>query len=175
MASCAEPLPTARGRCDRIREWRPAIDAISFDVHQADRLNRDRSTNTARPTLGDGVIDLEDFIAAALTSIVRGIRNAQADSDLGRFVAPLLQGNKRNDFGNFHLKNDETRQATVVQFDVQVGTETTTVADGKGGVRARLVVVDVELGGGRSSSAGATSLHRLQFNVPVEIPSTDSP
>ena len=68
------------------------------------------------------MIDLEDFIAAALTSIVRGIRNAQADSDLGRFVAPLLQGNKRNDFGNFHLKNDETRQATVVQFDVQVGT-----------------------------------------------------
>jgi hypothetical protein len=119
--------------------------------------------------------DLEDFIDAALTSIVRGIRRAQADPELGSFVAPLLQGPKRNDFGNFHLKNDETRQATVVQFDVQVGTETTTVTEGKGGVRARLVVVDVDLGGGRNSSAGATSLHRLQFNVPVEIPSMQSP
>jgi len=124
------------------------------------------------------MIDLEDFIAAALTSIARGIRSAQTDAEFGGYVAPLLQGEKRNDFGNFHLKNDQSRQATVVQFDVQVGTESTTVTEGKGGLRARLVVVDLEVGGGRSGSAGATSLHRLQFNVPVEIPSngvTDPP
>ena len=116
------------------------------------------------------MIELDHFIHEALTSIVAGIRRAQADPEFGQYVAPLLQGDRRNDFGNFHLKGDQTRQATVVQFDVQVGSESKSEMAGKGATRARLVVVDFELGGQGTSSTGATNLQRLQFNVPVEIP-----
>jgi|GEM_PF-3230915 len=116
------------------------------------------------------MIELDEFVEATLVSIVKGIQRAQQDEEVGSFVAPLLQGEKRNDVGNFHLKNDETRQATVIQFDVQVGTQAATEAEARGGLKARLVVVDVDLGGGGSSTSGATSTHRLQFAIPVEIP-----
>ena len=116
-------------------------------------------------------MELDEFIEATLMSIVRGITRAQADSAVGSFVAPLLQGKRRNDVGNFHLKGDKSRQATVVQFDVQVGTESTRQLEGKTGVKARLYVVDVDLAGGGTSVTGATRTHRLQFAIPIEIPS----
>jgi hypothetical protein len=63
------------------------------------------------------MIELSEFIAEAVTSIVRGIQQGQA-SDVGDHIAPLIQGEKRNEYGNFHLKDDPSNQATIVQFDV---------------------------------------------------------
>lgn len=98
-------------------------------------------------------------------------KKGRADPDVGSFIAPLIQGKRRNDVGNFHLKGDDTRQATVVRFDVQVATEESTGREGGGSVKARLVVVDVSLAGGGTSSDQRSSLHRLEFAVAVEIPS----
>jgi hypothetical protein len=120
------------------------------------------------------MIELDEFIQMTLLSIVRGIRGAQGDEQFGLFVAPMLRGEKRNDVGNFHLKDDTSRQATVIQFDVQVATQSTSQVDGRGGLKARLYVVDVDLGGSGSSTSGSATTHRLQFAIPVEIPNPRS-
>lgn len=116
------------------------------------------------------MIELHDFISEAVTSIVRGIKQGQAASDVGDHIAPLIQGEKRNEHGNFHLKDDQANQATIVQFDVQVTTEGETEgkADAKG--KFRLYVVDLEVGGGGKVVNKASSQHRLQFAIPIKIP-----
>jgi hypothetical protein len=120
------------------------------------------------------MIPLDDFIAQALTSIVQGIQKGQA-SPVGDHIAPLIQGESRNQHGNFHLKGDTANQATIVQFDVQVATEAQKEGGGvvKGGFK--LYVVDVELGGDGKLSSKTSHLHRLQFAIPVKIPLRNTP
>lgn len=115
------------------------------------------------------MLELDDFIAEAMTSIVRGIRKGQA-SDVGDHIAPLIQGNSRNEFGNFHLKGDSSNQATIVRFDVQVGTEIRKEGEGTGKGKVRLYVVDLELGAGGKLSSQSSNVHRLQFAIPLKIP-----
>ena len=47
------------------------------------------------------MIELDDFICEAVTSIIRGIKKGQ-ESDVGEYIAPLIQGKQRNNYGNFH-------------------------------------------------------------------------
>lgn len=115
------------------------------------------------------MIQLDDFISEALISIVQGIRKGQ-DSAIGDHIAPLIQGEDRNAHGNFHLKGDESNQATIVQFDVQVATEMNTATEGGAQVKFRLYVVDADLGGEGTRSTKASNIHRLQFAIPVKIP-----
>jgi hypothetical protein len=65
------------------------------------------------------MIELDVFTEETLKSVVRGIKRVQDDSELGQFVAPLLQGEKRNDFGNvpieiptFRSKDDHTEKSS---------------------------------------------------------------
>ena len=116
------------------------------------------------------MLDLEDFIAETMTSIVRGIRKGQSDAEVGDHIAPLIQGEKRNDFGNFHLKGDDSNQATVLQFEVSVAAKATESEDGTGKVKARLYVVDFEVGGDKKGMAESSSIHKLKFAIPVKIP-----
>jgi hypothetical protein len=118
------------------------------------------------------MVGLDEFIAAAMSEIVRGIQIAQ-EGDVGDHIAPLIQGEKRNDFGNFHLKNDPSNQATIVQFDVQVTTELDNEGTGSGKGKFKLFVVDVEVGVGGKVASKSSNLHRLQFAVPVKIPVRD--
>jgi hypothetical protein len=115
------------------------------------------------------MIELDDFIAEALTSIVQGIRKGQ-ESAVGDHIAPLIKGKDRNAHGNFHLKGDDSNQATIVQFDVQVATELNKTAGGSAKGKVRLFVVNAELGGEGNFATKASNLHRLQFAIPVKIP-----
>ena len=115
------------------------------------------------------MINLDDFIAEALTSIVQGIKKGQ-EMEVGDHIAPLIQGKDRNVHGNFHLKGDKSNQATVVQFDVQVGTEMDESCEGGAKGKFRLFVVNAEFGAGGKLSTKASNLHRLQFSIPVKIP-----
>jgi hypothetical protein len=119
------------------------------------------------------MIELNDFIAEAVTSIVRGIQQGQA-SDVGDHIAPLIQGEKRNEFGNFHLKGDTSSQATIVQFDVQVTTERHTEGDANAKAKFRLYVVDLQISGSGKREGKSSNLHRLQFSIPIKIPNPDA-
>jgi hypothetical protein len=115
------------------------------------------------------MVTLSDFIAEAMTSIVRGIQQGQA-TDVGDHIAPLIQGEKRNEHGNFHLKDDTSNQATIVQFDVQVATETQAGAGAEVKGKTWLYVVDFKAGGWLKLHRKSSQLHRLQFAIPVKIP-----
>jgi len=115
------------------------------------------------------MIELDEFIAGALSSIVSGIRKGQA-TDVGDHVAPRIQGKRRNEHGNFVVKDDTTRQATIVQFDVQVASESQKEGAASSKAKFRLFVVDAELGGDGKVVSNSSNLHRLQFAVPVMIP-----
>lgn len=116
------------------------------------------------------MVELEDFIAETVTAIVRGIQKGQMDPEVGDHIAPLIQGEKRNDVGNFHLKGDDSNQATVLQFEVSVGAKTTEAKGGAGKAKARLFVIDFEVGGDTKGNVEATSVHKLKFAIPVKIP-----
>lgn len=115
------------------------------------------------------MVELDDFIAEAMTAIVHGIQKGQ-ESDVGDHIAPLIQGTKRNDYGNFHLKADRSNQATIVQFDVQVATEFQAEGTGSGKASFKLYVVDLEIGAGGGTATKSSNLHRLQFAIPIKIP-----
>ncbi|WP_342234559.1 hypothetical protein [Inquilinus sp. OTU3971] len=119
------------------------------------------------------MVGLDEFIAGVLTAIVRGIKQGQA-SDVGDHVAPLISGHQRNDYGNFHLKGDGSNQATIVQFDVQVATESASEGTGTGKGSFRLYVVDIEIGAGGKAATKSSAVHRLQFAIPLKIPVTRS-
>lgn len=116
------------------------------------------------------MLELEDFISESMISIVKGIKKAQADPLVGDHIAPLLQGEKRNDFGNFHLKGDTANQATVLQFEVSVGVTSTDGGGASGKAKAKLIVVEIEAGGEVKSQREHATSHRLKFAVPIRIP-----
>lgn len=115
------------------------------------------------------MLELEDFIAETMISIVRGIQKGQ-ESEVGEYIAPLIQGSQRNDFGNFHLKDDDTNQATVLQFEVSVSAKTMDSQGETGEVKAKLFVVDIGVGGDKKSQLESSSLQKLKFAIPITIP-----
>lgn len=118
----------------------------------------------------DGKLELDEFIAMAVTSIVSGIKKGQADKDIGDHIAPLIQGEGRNERGTFHIKGDTSNQATIVQFDVQVTTEAKSGGEVEGKGKFRLYVVDLEVAAKGELATKSSSLHRLQFAIPIKIP-----
>ena len=115
------------------------------------------------------MLELEDFISETMTSIVRGIKKGQK-SDVGDHIAPLLQGKKRNEFGNFHLKDDDSNQATILQFEVSIGAKSVETKDGAGKAKAKLFVVDFEVGGDKKGQVETSSVQKLKFAIPIKIP-----
>ena len=115
------------------------------------------------------MIELEDFISEAVAAVVRGIRKGQA-SEFGDHIAPQIQGEKRQDRGIFHLKGDDSNQATIIQFEVQVTTKQQQEQGGSGKGKFRLYIVDAELGASGKLVAEQTNSQKLQFSIPVRIP-----
>lgn len=115
------------------------------------------------------MLELEDFIAETMISIIRGIQKGQ-ESEVGGYIAPLIQGKQRNEFGNFHLKDDDTNQATVLQFEVSVGTKSSDSQGAADKTNIKLFVVDIGVGGDKKSQLESSSLQKLKFAIPVTIP-----
>lgn len=118
-------------------------------------------------------MELDEFVAEATTSLVRGIMKG-LESDVGEFIAPLIQGEQRQEAGIFNVQGGPPNQATIVRFDIQVAASRKAEGDAKTKGKARLFVVDLEVGGGGKVTTDASNLHRMQFSVPVKIPTRDS-
>lgn len=116
------------------------------------------------------MVELNEFIAEALTSIVSGIMKAQQNEATGDYIAPLITGEKRNDYGNFHLKNNQDSQATIVQFDVEVTSELAAKSSGEGGGDFKLWVVNMKAKGSGEVSGKHAGTQKLQFAIPLKIP-----
>ncbi|HEY6644111.1 hypothetical protein [Povalibacter sp.] len=112
-------------------------------------------------------MNLRDFISETLTQIIGGVTDAQkAAVEMGGKVSPKLSGstNYASDHGFLSAQGGS---AQVVRFDVAL-----TVKEGtgtKGGIG--IVAGIVSLGSTGQSNAESSSVSRVQFSVPVTLPS----
>jgi hypothetical protein len=112
-------------------------------------------------------VNLRDFISETLTQIVGGVADAQrAASEMGGKVSPRLSGiaSHASDHGFLSAQGGS---AQVVRFDVAL-----TVKEGtgtKGGIG--IVAGIVSVGSAGQSSTENSSVSRVQFSVPLTLPS----
>ena len=133
-------------------------------------------------TMKDTIPDLEEFISATLEQIVRGVKAAQESlSSRGAVVNPDIKGKAEDvaaagiitamEPGREVVKGDKPRKAVVrVRFDVGVAATKTDDNEWKIGVFAGSLGV----GAKRAVEKGGTAEHRIQFEVPILLPSLPS-
>ena len=99
---------------------------------------------------------LDEFVKQTLTSLVQGVQSAQESvAALGGKVNPYRAGSGGS--------------IQVVEFDVEVSTGEATAT--KGGIGVFVGAVGV--GSQGQSQENQTSVGRVRFKVPVELPSGD--
>lgn len=110
-------------------------------------------------------LDLRGFVKAALTDVLLGIRDAQGEEEVGRFIAPVGLGNVKfpDDGGVVHA---ERLLVTTMKFDIAV-----TVARQKskqGGGKVGISVLSANLSG--ENLTKSENVSRIQFAVPLKFP-----
>jgi hypothetical protein len=96
---------------------------------------------------------LDDFVAQTLTAIVQGVQNAHTEIEkMGGRINPFRAGS--------------TGAIQVVEFDVEVSAVEGTSTSGGLGV----VVGPITVGTRGQSEASSTSVGRVRFKVPLELP-----
>jgi len=103
---------------------------------------------SAKAELESTTMELKDFVSQTITSIIEGVREAQASAQDGAYVNPVMA-------------------ARPIEFDVAVTVTETTEKKGGGGI-AVAGFIKAE-GGGLTSSANS-SVSRIKFHVPVTLP-----
>jgi hypothetical protein len=107
-------------------------------------------------------MELRDFVADTLTSILEGVKQAQS-GDLGEHVVPPYASASSN-VGVYFASGD--RIAFAVNFDVAVTVSDSLNAEGGG----KVSVVAASLGGTTKSQTEHQTATRLQFGVPITFP-----
>ena len=103
-------------------------------------------------------MDLKEFVQKTLTQIAEGVVAAQECAPKGAGVNPRIQGSPQSDE---NLTSSGTRLQEV-EFDVAL----TTTDSSSLGVGILIAVI----GGGGSAEESATSVSRIKFSVPIELP-----
>lgn len=109
-------------------------------------------------------VDLDAYVRETLLAIVGGVLEAQKNEQCGHYVGRAPAG------GAEHLKiaNDLAGNTiSLVKFDLATTVEEKSGARGGGSIK---VVPFVEISGEGRSKAGASTVSRLQFSVPVSVP-----
>src|SRR5262245_35664229 len=115
-------------------------------------------------------MDLEDFVATALTQIARGIQKAQAEAaDTGAWINPIAAGYPEPKLGpGIEVADRIFSVIHNVEFDVALTATDRKEGDVKGGIK----VFAAELGGSGKLASEDSTVSRLQFKVPVAWPGT---
>jgi hypothetical protein len=122
------------------------------------------------------MIELEDFIAESLRSVVAGIRAARKMDGMSELAAPLIQGHERNAVGIFYYKKGKNdadhhkQQATIVSFELALSAKEATKEELNAGIKAKLYVLASSLGGKLGSSTESANVHKMSFSVALGFP-----
>ena len=111
---------------------------------------------------------VKDFVRNSLTEILKGIVEAQKDSDVGEFVAKGAIGGLSFP-SNSGVVHEARLTATTVKFDVAVTVE----SSGEGGASAGfdIGVARGDLGG--DIAERKENISRIQFAVPLLLPKSE--
>lgn len=113
------------------------------------------------------VMTLDEFVQSSLTNILKGIVAAQRDDEVGEYVAShRLKDMALPSEGG--VTSTGLGLTTTVKFDVGVTVESK--AEGGAGAGFNIGVIGGKVGGDLSERSEGTS--RIQFAVPVKIPTT---
>jgi len=116
-------------------------------------------------------MNLKEFISETLEQIISGVSDAQTNLPGDGEVNPHIWMAQRGDAAKHKiLESNSGKWIHLVKFDVAV-----TVAEGsdtKGGIG--LFVGPVTLGSSGGSKLENSSVNRIQFEIPVAYPKTDS-
>lgn len=107
-------------------------------------------------------MELSDFIAAALSEIMKGVSLAAKAHDgptLGGYIAPV-RGSRTKDFDALPIRE--------VEFDVAITTEQTTDKSKSGGINIKVIEADLTA----STTHKTVGESRVKFSVPIAMPST---
>lgn len=111
-------------------------------------------------------MDLEAFIATTLKETLKGIKAAQADTDIGSCIAPRILNAKRPDAWTFGVDQTTHAAITEMQFDVSV-----TVERGAGGTAGgKIKIATLEMGADGNATLKNANVSRVRFSVPVMMP-----
>jgi hypothetical protein len=118
-------------------------------------------------------VELKQFISATLTAIVDGVADAQKKTDAsGAFVNPGGLMRTTSSIGeNATWDNRTNNFARLVSFDVAVTVEEGTSTNAKIGVAAGIFGLSAK----GSSDNKEQALHRIQFSIPVLLPTSKVP
>ena len=115
-------------------------------------------------------MDIETFVSQTLEQLGAGIEKAKGKPGISVSPVPYPRDDQSNLAGD-HLIDSRGNGALIVfvQFDLSVVVTTRA----KGGVKAGLQVLGVELGGGKvEGGIDHTRVHHVKFEVPVSFPVT---
>ena len=98
---------------------------------------------------------IEEFVEEALIAIARGVKNAQANPEIGELV-----GRHANHLTNAEFVHDQLgNPVTLVKFDLA-----TAVTD-KGAAKGEIKILSIGIGG--EKEATASEANRITFSVPI--------
>lgn len=117
-------------------------------------------------------MQLDEYIKETLIQITKGVKDAsEVVSELGGEVNPAREvteyqsGYEPTSFRELKSKGKPSDQ--IVKFDIALQVRESHAADGSG--KAKLAVISI--GGGVKSVDETNSAHRVQFEVPLSLPS----
>jgi hypothetical protein len=113
-------------------------------------------------------VSLKEFVSQALRDILDGVTDAQTDKKIGKNIAPWGIGDIAYPSDSGAIRKGPFT-ATVVKFDVAVTAEVTGSAAAGGALK--IAVFNLGAHGERGNKNVATN--RIQFSVPVSLPSGD--
>jgi hypothetical protein len=111
-------------------------------------------------------VELKDFVAQTLREILDRITTAQAHDKFGNYIAPRAIGGTVYPADSGVVRKGPFT-ATVVKFDIGVTAETTGSTSADGGLKVAVLSVGV----GAEKVKKSTAANRIQFGVPICLPS----
>jgi len=113
-------------------------------------------------------MDIKEFVSRTLAEIVDGVKEAQAGDDGMLVNAAISHGEARGEPGG-HLFQGQFGTFTRIDFDLAVTVEAKDTKEGGG----KLSVVGIGVGGKAGRENAVTSVSRVAFSVPVQLPDGD--
>ncbi|KKL18993.1 hypothetical protein LCGC14_2469950 [marine sediment metagenome] len=111
-------------------------------------------------------MELNEFVENALSQLLQGVSAAQSKAaEIGGEINPRINDNNQTKLG---FLNSSGLSASIVKFDVAL-----TASEGSG-TKAGISVLGgaVNLGAGGQSSNENSVVSRIQFSVPIVLPSS---
>jgi hypothetical protein len=116
------------------------------------------------------MITLEDFVSKTLTQLIKGVKKAQEEAaKLGAVISPQKEQNITNNLTELKRTKVKVGQITrEVNFDIAITACEETQSKGGIGV---FVLGIVGLGSQGQSQNATSSVNRISFTIPINLPS----